>query len=191
MKIDPKSLAFDLDSVVADTMALFLDIARDNYRIDGIRYEDITGYNLKECLDIDATVIDDIVNRIHDGGYTAILKPMPGAPEVLTKVSRNHSPVLLVTARPYPGPIYDWIDKTVSLNPSDVEIITTGSHDGKGTVLVDRGIDYFVEDRLETCYSLQAAGVIPILFKQPWNRMEHPFIEVDNWFELESLIDMS
>ena len=191
MNIDPKSIAFDIDSVVADTMALFLDIAREDYHIVGIRYDDITGYNLSECLDIDAPVMEDIINRIHDGGYTAILKPIAGAPEVLAKVGRSHRPVLLVTARPYPGPIHDWVHETLPLDPSDVEIIATGTFDGKISVLVDRGIDYFVEDRLETCYSLQSAGVTPILFKQPWNRTHHPFIEVENWCELESLIDFS
>jgi len=48
---------------------------------------------------------------------------------------------------------------------------------------------YFVEDRLETCFPLSDAGITPVLFKQPWNRKEHPFIEVGTWRELESLID--
>ena len=55
-------------------------------------------------------------------------------------------------------------------------------------ILSERNISYFVEDRLETCFPLQGAGITPILFKQPWNRKNHPFIEVGNWRELESLI---
>lgn len=51
------------------------------------------------------------------------------------------------------------------------------------------GINSFVEDRLDTCYLLQDAGIRPILFKQPWNRESHPFVEIRGWEELEGLIN--
>ncbi|MFC1881398.1 hypothetical protein ACFL2S_07880 [Thermodesulfobacteriota bacterium] len=38
--INPVSVAFDIDGVIADTMTLFLDIARDVFHINGIHYED-------------------------------------------------------------------------------------------------------------------------------------------------------
>ncbi len=186
--ITPSSVAFDIDSVIADTMALFIDIARDEHRINHLRYEDITAYDLSVCLNISDSVIEAIVNRIQDGGYRAPLKPIAGAPEVLAKIGRCHSPLLLVTARPYPGPIREWINESLPLNPSDVEIVATGSFDDKVDVLTARNISYFVEDRLETCYALKDSGVTPILFRQPWNREHHPFTEVRSWRELESLI---
>lgn len=189
--IDPRSVAFDIDSVIADTMALFLDIARDEHRINNLKYEDITAYDLSACLNISAAVIEAIVNRIQDGGYRAPLKPIAGAPEVLAKVGRCHSPLLLVTARPYPGPIGDWVNEYLPLHPSEVEIVATGSFDDKVDVLTERNISHFVEDRLETCFALGAAGVTPILFRQPWNRRQHPFTEVGSWQELESLICFS
>jgi hypothetical protein len=52
MMIDPASVAFDFDGVVADTMSLFLNIASVEYNINGIGYDDITSYNLEECLSI-------------------------------------------------------------------------------------------------------------------------------------------
>ena len=58
--IDPAAVAFDVDGVIADTMALFIDIARDEYAINGIRYEDITCYMLEECLDIEPDIINAI-----------------------------------------------------------------------------------------------------------------------------------
>ena len=69
-----------------------------------------------------------------------------------------------------------------------MEVITTGSFDAKADVLNQKKMTFFVEDRLETCYMLQQAGITPILFKQPWNRKEHPFIEVGSWKELEALM---
>lgn len=187
--IDPESVAFDIDGVIADTMSLFLEIARDTFNINGIRYEDISCYNLADCTRLDTEVIEAVVERILNGNYSAPLKPIDGACEVLTRIGRCHSPVLFVTARPYLGPIWDWMLNLLSLEEHSIDIVAAGSFENKAEVLVDRNISCFVEDRLETCFRIQEAGVVPILFKQPWNREPHPFVEVGSWRELESLID--
>ena len=187
--IDPASVAFDIDGVIADTMSLFLDIARDEFNINHIRYADITRYDLTDCLDLDPDIIDLIVDRILDGNYAAYLKPIAGAPEVLTRIGRYHSPVVLITARPYLGPLCDWLSSVVSLSPTLIDIKATGSHERKAGILLERNISCFVEDRLETCYALKEVGIVPVVFKQPWNRQPHPFIEVGNWSELEALIE--
>jgi 5'(3')-deoxyribonucleotidase len=187
--IDPSSLAFDVDGVIADTMTLFLDIAREEYKIYDVRYEDITCYILEECVDMDPILIEKILTRIMDGTHNTPLKPMPGARNVLTRIGRLHSPILFVTARPTREPICQWIQNVLSFGPDAIEVVATGSFDAKVEVLSNRDISYFVEDRLETCYPLFEAGVTPIIFKQPWNRKYHPFMEVGTWKELESLIE--
>ena len=187
--IDPTSVAFDIDGVLADTMTLFFDIAREEYDITGIMPEDITCYMVEECLDIDKEIIEAILSRIVDGRHSAPLNPIDGAPAVLNRLWRKQGPLLFVTARPYLGEIHDWALDVLQLEPDSIEIITTGSFKRKADVLLSRNISYFVEDRLETCFSLKEAGVTPVLFKQPWNREKHPFVEVGTWKELESLIE--
>lgn len=189
-KIDPASVAFDIDGVVADTMTLFLDIARDEYNIDGIRYEDITSYALEECLDIDPLTIDNIITRILNGTHTAPLKAIDGASEVLTRFGKKYNPILFVTARPYLGEIQEWILNALMFGSTSIEVVATGSFEGKAEVLLSKGVSYFVEDRLETCFLLGKAGITPVLFKQPWNRERHPFLEVDTWDELASLMEL-
>ncbi|RPH51997.1 MAG: haloacid dehalogenase [Desulfobacteraceae bacterium] len=188
--IDSASLAFDIDGVFADTMSLFIDIARDEYKINNINYEDIKCYYISECIDMKPEIISDIIVRILDGKHKAPLKPIDGSARVLRKLGR-HGRLLFVTARPYPGLIIDWISETLRLDPASVEVIATGSFEAKADVLLDKKISYFVEDRLETCFALKEKGVTPVLFRQPWNRMEHPFVEVGNWQELEALIDFN
>jgi 5'(3')-deoxyribonucleotidase len=186
--IDPASLAFDIDGVFADTMTLFLDIAREEFEVYDVSYEDITCYILEECIDMDPDLIETILMRIMNGTHRPPLKPIAGATHVLTRLGRIHRPILFVTARPYGEPIHKWIQSVLPLGGDSVEVVATGSFDAKIDVLADRDISYFVEDRLETCYPLFAAGVTPILFKQPWNRKHHSFMEVGTWKELESLI---
>ena len=189
--IPPAAVAFDIDGVIADTMTLFLDIAREDYAIEGIKLSDITSYDLEKCLDIDAGILTEISNKIVDGVYRVPLKTMPGAAHILSRLVDCHSPVLFVTARPYPGPICDWISDTLGLSLRQVEVVTTGSFESKAGVLIDRKISYFVEDRLETCFHLQKVGVTPVVFQQPWNRQPHQFIEVDSWPALGALIDIN
>jgi len=186
--IDPVSIAFDIDGVIADTMTLFLDIARDEFDIRGIRYEDITAYNLADCIDMAPELIDRVIARLLDGGYRSRLRPIPGAPEVLQRLARRSGAVLFVTARPNVGPIGDFIRSIMPVEPECFDIVATGSFDAKAEVLKLRNITHFVEDRLETCYTLITAGITPVLFAQPWNREPHPFIEVSSWQEIEELI---
>lgn len=189
--IDPRSVAFDFDGVIADTMTLFLDIARSEYHIQGLNYDDITSYTLSNCLDIDSDILEEIAEKITDGDYVLPLKSIAGASEVLTRIAQSHRPILFVTARPYLGPVGDWIRENIPLPHHQVEVVATGSYDAKAAILLDKKIAHFVEDRLETCFVLQDAGIEPILFSQPWNRQPHNFIEVDSWAELAQLINFT
>lgn len=187
--INPSSIAFDVDDVVADTMSLFLEIARHEYRLDRYRHADITSYMVEDCIDIDKGILETIFSRIIDGNFSIPLLPLAGAPEVLFRLSRYQRSLLFVTARPSPDSISGWIQGILPLDRNCIDIVATGAFDAKADVLVNRNITCFVEDRLETCYTLEAAGVTPILFKRPWNRKPHPFAEVGSWSELEEMID--
>ena len=187
--IKPATLAFDIDGVVADTMSLFLEIVRDVHHINSIRYEDIYCYNFVECTGLDQEIVDSAVERLLNGNYSATLAPMQGAADVLTRIERCHSPLLFVTARPYLGPIRDWLLETLSMEPQSIDVITTGSHENKVEVLLERNIACFVDDRLDTCDLIHDAGISPILYKQPWNRVPHPYREINSWQELDVLID--
>jgi len=184
----PETTAFDIDGVIADTMRLFVDIARESFRIDHLRYEDITSYNLEECLDIAPAVIDAIIQQIIAGTHAPQLHAIAGCCQTMARFGRNGHPVRFVTARPEAGVIRTWLENTLPLGADQVEVVATGSFDAKATVLRSEGIHIFVEDRLETCFLLSQAGITPILFAQPWNRSPHPFREVSSWEEIASLL---
>jgi uncharacterized HAD superfamily protein len=184
-------VAFDIDSVVADTMRLFVAIVRGEFGLHHIAYEDITSYNLLECLDIDEAVLDKVLDRILSGTHTVPLELIDGAADVLTRLGNRHQPLLFISARPHLGGIDDWLKINLPIAPQTIETVVTGSYEAKIDVLKQHNRTFFVEDRLETCFLLEAAGMTPILFKQPWNRQHHPFVEVASWAELEDLIDYS
>lgn len=188
--VAPSDIAFDIDGVFANTMALFLEIARKDYGINDIRYEDISTYFLEECLDIDPEIIKVIIKRILEGEFESDLLPIDGAVEVLSDIGAAH-PLLFVTARPQLATAEEWVHSMLSLNPSDIEVVATGTFEGKADVLNARGVRYFVEDYLEICYMLSQSAITPILFSQPWNRSSnHPFMEVGSWAEIRALVDL-
>ncbi len=186
--IDPGSIAFDVDGVVADTMRLFSDIASAHYNIADINQDAITCYNLNDCLDIEPEIVEEIYYRLFDGNYDCVLHPYEDAGAVLSKIAANYGPVLFVTARPYVGPVESWLTDTLGLPRGSFDLIATGSFKGKLDVLLDHGKTWFVEDRLETCIFLKESNISPVLFKRPWNRANNGIVEVETWKDLSRLL---
>ncbi len=182
--IDPAVLAFDIDGVVADAMTLFLEIAHNKHGVSGISKEDITSYMLEDCLSMDPDIILDVIGDIIEGTHTEPLLPIEGAVASLQRIHALGTPLLFVTARPRRKPVEDWLRNALGITNGDLHVVATGSFEAKIDVLAQHGRSWFVEDRLETCILLADAGVIPVLFRQPWNRKPHPFFEVGGWDEL-------
>ena len=107
---------------------------------------------------------------------------------VLTRLAEEHH-LIFVTARDRAEPIQRWLNRTLApVPPRSIWVMATGDPDTKLHYLKAHAIEYFVEDRLETCFDLATQGITPILFAQPWNRKPHPFLEVASWPELASLL---
>jgi hypothetical protein len=169
--IDPTYLAFDIDGVVADTMAVFVRLARERYGLTELTKDHLRCYDLHECLDVDREVLNDLICLTLDDEHTLQVPAMEGAPEVLTKLA-EHGPLRFVTARIWPESITEWLHRTLHDVPGEgIQVIATGAPEAKRQVLHDLGIRFFLEDRLETCRHLARNGIQPLLYDQPWNRL--------------------
>ncbi|MEW6387196.1 MAG: haloacid dehalogenase [Thermodesulfobacteriota bacterium] len=182
-------LAFDIDGVVADIMTTFLDLARERYgQGHHLRYEHITTFRLEECLDLEPWIIEVLIRELIDRPHELPIDPFPQAVPVLTRLAEEHH-LLFVTARDRAEPIQHWLNRTLApVPPRSIWVMATGDPDTKLHYLKAHAIEYFVEDRLETCFDLAHQGITPILFAQPWNRKPHPFLEVQSWPELARLL---
>lgn len=187
-KIDPRHLAFDIDGVVADIMTTFISLARERYNLHHLRYDDIVEFDLVRCLKIDEAIVWEIIDLLLNQPEELDIAPMPDSVPVLTTLAQEH-PLLFVTARDKPEPIFTWLTQTLpQVPPADIRIIATGDPEAKLEYLQAHGITYFVEDRLETCLHLAKHGIQPLLFDQPWNRRPHAFPVIYHWQELASLL---
>jgi uncharacterized HAD superfamily protein len=181
-------LAFDIDGVVADIMTTFLDLARERYGRHGLRYEHITTFYLEQCLDLEPWIIQTLIRELIDRPHELPVEPFPHAVPVLTRLARE-TPLLFVTARDRAAPITTWLNRTLAeVPPETIRVLATGDPEAKLHFLKVQAIEFFVEDRLETCWQLAEHGITPIVFAQPWNRQPHPFPEVKSWPELAGLL---
>ena len=189
-KIPPRELAFDIDGVLADTFRVFVETARRQYHIQ-VSYEDITEYDFRKVIDIDDETSKVIIQQILDDPIRMGIRPIEGAVEVLGLLARE-GPILLVTARPGRAAIYQWVLRHFQgVDRELIRLEATGTHQEKIPILLENGIRYFVEDRLDTCYLLAATQVTPIVFEQPWNQKPHPFRRVRSWNEIARMIAWS
>jgi uncharacterized protein len=186
----PRELAFDIDGVLADTFRVFVETARQQYHVQ-VAYEDITEYDFRKVIDIDKEIARDIIQRILDDPIQMGIRPIKGAVEVLSLLT-GEGPIFLVTARPGRSAIYEWVlQQLQGVDRNLIRLEATGTHEEKIPILLEHGIRYFVEDRLDTCYLLATAQVTPIVFEQPWNQKPHPFIRVRSWSEIGKMIAWS
>ncbi len=187
-KIKPHELAFDVDGVIADTFRSFVEMARNDYDVQ-IEYDAITEYDFRKVVDIDDAVSNEIIRRILEDPLGMGIKPIPGAKGVLCRLLEL-GPVLFVTARPGKDSIMAWLQETMGILDVDaVRLEATGNPLEKLPVLLENGIKYFVEDRLDTCYLIHEQDITPIVFEQPWNRKPHPFQTVSGWKDIHDKID--
>ena len=186
-KINPSLIGFDIDGVVADTGGAFIRIAREEYGINSITLEDITSFEVIDCLNVEYGIIDEIFGRLLDDPLNAGLQPMEDAILVLNIFSAA-APLTFVTARPYAEPIARWLE--YFLQPAAFEntrLVAMGEHDNKTSYIKDLGLKYFVDDRLQTCQMLAREGVTPLVYDQPWNRNRHNLQTVNDWQDIRAL----
>lgn len=184
LTISPTCLAFDVDGVVADTMALFVRLAREHYGLADLSKEDMYCYDLRRCLSMDAKLLDDLICLTLDDEHTLQVPPIPGAVEVLTDLAQ-YGPLRFVTARIWPESITEWLYQTLPQVPKEqIQVIATGAPESKLKILQELQVRYFVEDRAETCHMLARDGIQPLLFDQPWNRGINSFPRITSWFQL-------
>ena len=186
-KINPALIGFDIDGVVADTGGAFIRIANEEYGINSISLDDITSFEVIDCLDVDQGIIEEIFIRLLDDPLTAGLQPMEDAIPVLHRFA-DEAPLTFITARPHEKPIARWLKHY--LQPATFEkirLVAMGVHDNKTAYIKDLGLKYFVDDRLQTCKMLANEGITPLVYNQPWNKNGHDLPTVNDWQAIHGL----
>lgn len=191
LTIASEEIGFDFDGVVADIGEAFIRIACNQYNYCSFSLDDITSFSVEDCLPIPETIIEQIFADILADSLATGLKPFDDAVDVLSEMAEN-SRVTIITARPLEAPVHEWLDTYFPHeSKSKITLVAMGNHDNKVRYAKDHKLNYFVDDRLETCRQMAAADITPLVFKQPWNKTTDQLPTVSNWRQIRSLIDLS
>lgn len=188
-KIKPHEIAYDFDDVLCDFIPLFLKVLKEDTGMV-VPLERITEFNKYNLLDLTKKQINKAIHRTVNNPISLGMQMKPGAKEVIIKLLKV-APVYFVTARKNGKLVKAWIDRVLGFSSPDIIIVAMNGHDSKARALKIRGKKYFVDDRLETCYQLHSAGIEPIVFSHPHNAGDEIFVHVDNWKDIDELIDWS
>jgi hypothetical protein len=188
MKIDSSEIGFDLDGVIADTAAAFIRLACEEYDYCSFTLEDITSFQVEDCLSIPAGVVETIFEDILRDSLGTGLQPMEGAVRVISEMA-GAAPVTIITARSLHQPVQDWLEHFFPAAAcANIRLVAMGHHDDKARYILDHKLRYFVDDRVETCLQLADAAITPFVFSQPWNQARHGLQSVESWQEIRSML---
>lgn len=188
MRIPVDKIGFDFDGVIADTGENFIRMACEEYEYCSFQLEDITSFDVEGSIEMPLSIIQKIFNDIlHDSLATGLM-PLPGAKATIEEMA-SAGKVNVITARPLLGPMQAWFEEffTTDVN-SRLNLIAAGHPDEKSRYIHDLGLQYFVDDRAETCHQLAKENIIPFVFEQPWNRAQHNFTSVRDWDHLREML---
>ncbi len=75
MNINSNEIGFDLDGVIADTGEAFIRLACEEFNYCSFRLEDITSFQVEECLSIPTDTAEQIFYAILKDSLGTGLKP--------------------------------------------------------------------------------------------------------------------
>ena len=188
ISIPVQEIGFDFDGVIADTAEAFIRLACTEYDYCSFTQEDITNFELENCLSIPRDLVEKIFTDILTDSLATKLKPMPGAVQCLERFAST-SQVTIITARPLDNPVFDWLDRFFTKNAKEnIRVVATGDHNDKIRHIHQHNLKFFIDDRAETCKQLVHENITPFVFTQPWNRDRHSLQTVANWEEIQALV---
>ncbi|MBW6521249.1 MAG: hypothetical protein K0A99_09620 [Desulfoarculaceae bacterium] len=190
MKIQSREIGFDLDGVIADTAEAFIRLACEEHAFCSFTLEEITTFQVEDCLDIPAPVVERIFDAILRDSLATGLQPMEGAVKVITEMTAS-APVTIITARSLQQPVEEWLEHFFPAAVcAKIRLVAMGYHNDKARYIHEHKLRYFVDDRAETCLQLADVAIIPFVFSQPWNQSEHGLQSVANWQEIHALLEI-
>ena len=188
MQIQPSKIGFDFDGVIADIGEAFIRLACEEHNYCSFSLADITDFHVEKCTSVPEEIVQTIFSDILRNSLATGLMPIDGAMKVLADLTK-YDLVTIITARSEERPVSDWLEHYLPADIcSRIKLIAMSDHDLKVRFIKQEKLQYFIDDRAETCAQIANANLTPILYRQPWNSAWNHFATVSNWSDIDQLI---
>lgn len=168
-------IAIDMDEVIADALAEHIRLYNERWG-KSVHQDQLVGRHLSDIVDPEHL---PSLREFLDEAFFANLEVMPGAQEVIKKLSKQHDVYITTAAMEVPRSLaskYTWLQQHFPfLSPMNYVFCGDKS-------IVDA--DYLIDDQARHFDKFKGVG---ILFDAPHNRKLTGYTRVRNWYEVEAL----
>jgi 5'(3')-deoxyribonucleotidase len=171
-----KRIAIDMDEVMADTMAHFLQKYNSNFGV-GLKTEHFQGRHVFEV--IEEAHRPEAREYFQQEAFFANIPVMPDSAEVIKALTGRFEVFITTAAMDVPNSFtakFDWLQRHFPFIPTS-NIVFCGD---KSIVLAD----YLIDDNLRQLTNFRGEGII---FTAPHNVNETRFRRVNNWQDVRTL----
>ncbi len=171
-----KRIAIDMDEVMADTMAHFLEKYNTNFGV-GLKKEHFQGRHVFDV--IDEAHKPEARDYFQQEAFFATIPVMPDSFEVIRALTERYEVFITTAAMDVPcsfTPKFDWLQRHFPFIPTS-NIVFCGD---KSIILAD----YLIDDNLRQLTKFRGEG---ILYTAPHNVDETRFRRVNHWEDVRTL----
>lgn len=171
-----KRIAIDMDEVVADTMARYLELYNADFGLN-LTPEDFRGRRVFEVIDAAHTL--KARAYFEQESFFAGIPVMPGSQDAIRALSERYEIFITTAAMDVPCSFsakYEWLQRYFPFVPTR-HIVFCGD---KSIIAAD----YLIDDDPRHLRNFQGEG---ILYTAPHNVHETAFRRVENWDDVQAL----
>ncbi len=183
------NIGYDLDGVVFKLGACLNKYILDKYNhvIDVTKVAEYSDF-IKLVEGYKKGAVNDFLEG--DEGHILRVEPYEGAVEIINKRFNEGHKIYFITARHNE----DTVLKALRLRGILYTNIFFIHADNKHEVIKDLGLYTYIDDRIETLFSIcdKKIPLIPVVRDQPWNRKPHQYlgiVRVDDLYGYDEFIE--
>lgn len=186
-----KTIMIDMDGVLVDLVSPTLEYLNETFDTV-VEPEDIHTFDIEENFHrITGILKKDVEQELEwlwkQPGFWSSLEPNYGAVTAIKELAKDYT--ILIVTRTWrksiscAGEKYEWCKRRFNplMKERKVQFFAVGS--AKKSMLK---ADYLIDDAIHEIEDAQKAGINPIIYNQPWNKIELkiPHDRMDSWLEI-------
>jgi len=170
-------IAFDLDDVLAAYQLGWIAFNNEKYG-HNLTFEDIKDYSYRDSMNISDDEVFRRIYEIYASNIIRELAPVPGAIDVINRLSGDGHSLYILTSRPtqIKEVTRNWIDE--HFPQQFIDILFSGQVSQKGydhkitkaDICKEYRVDWLVEDAPMHAEHAAQAGINVAVVEKPWNR---------------------
>ncbi len=171
-----KRIAIDMDEVMADTMAHFLQKYNKRFGV-GLKKEHFQGRHVFDV--IDEAHKPEAHDYFQEETFFATIPVMPGSVDVIKALTERHEVFITTAAMDVPcsfTPKFEWLQRHFPFIPTS-NIVFCGD---KSIILAD----YLIDDNLRQLGKFRGEGIV---YTAPHNVNETRFRRVNHWDDVRTM----